>query len=51
MCSEESTNDDTKDYSIDFLNKQSFFERYIISDEVLANGGQASIVKGFDLQR
>ena len=30
---------------------QSFFERYIIEDEVIGQGGQAFISKGFDLQR
>ena len=35
----------------DSLTQQSFFDRYIISDEVFAHGGQAFVTKGFDLQR
>ena len=46
-----STIDDTCEHSAEALKIQTFFERYIISDEVFAHGGQAFISKGFDLQR
>ena len=43
--------EDTQENSAENLHMQSFFERYIISDEVFAHGGQAFVAKGFDLQR
>lgn len=47
--SEESLQEDTQEISAENLHMQSFFERYIISDEVFAQGGQAFVSQGFDL--
>lgn len=47
----ESSHNDMQEASQESLQCGSFFDRYIITDEVMGQGGQAFVTKGFDLQK